>query len=237
MRAALLALALLAPATARAECTVAGRLSDPRVRVTSIEGRAPRYVAIDDAEAIVTPVRHGLVRIQSTLPDGRAFEGDSRHAPRYEIGAHVTLPGLELAAGTSVLDLRPIAETDEAEVELLLAPGVTVRELRIGCASLALAGPERRPPDLAFPADVASPRLRPRARDLHVTSGTTVLRLRFSAPEEVVVLERDRRIDRLQVSLSFADAYIRGSVEARDVIPITESLITRHRWYRRPRRP
>jgi hypothetical protein len=231
------AVVTLAVSGARAECTIAGRLSDERVRVTSIVGRAPRYVAISDAEAIVTPLRHGLVHVRSTLPDGRAFEGESRHEPRYEIASHTSMPGLELGAGTEVLDLEAIAGTDEAEVDLRIAPGVTLRELRIGCSALAIASAERRPTDLALPSDVASPRLRPRSRDLHVTSGAAVHRLRFEAPDDVVVLERSRREDRLDVTLAFADAVLRGSVEARDVVPIVESLIARHRWYRRPRRP
>lgn len=233
---AALAIALLWPMPARAECTVTGRLTDPRVRVTSVEGHAPRYVAIEDTDAVVTPVRHGLVRIQSRLPDGRAFEGESRRAPAYEIAAHLALPGVELGAGVQVLDLAPIADSDDAEVDLLLAPGVTLHEVRIGCAAIALAGATRRPGDLAVPPVVASPRLRPRGRDLRVTSGDTVLRLRFEAPDEVVVFERTRRIDVLEVTLPFADAQVSGSVGAATLIPITESLETRHRWYRRSRR-
>lgn len=220
-------------------CRIDGALTLARVRVVSVEGRAPRYVALEGATGTITPLRHGLVGVESTLSDGRRFEGTSRVLPALEIREHVSLPGLELGAGVAVLDVEPIAGTRDAEVALGLAPGVVIREMRLPCSAIAVVVGAPRTSDLAFPADLTSPRLWPRARDLHVRpEGASELDIgvRFTSPERVVLFEHARMDTRLRVVLSLGSARIEGWVEARDVIPITEALTDRPRVRRRRER-
>lgn len=225
--------------TAHAQCTIEGTLSLARVRVVSVEGHAPRFVALDRVAARVRPVRHGLVEIESTLPDGRAFTGQSRTEPRYEVREHVSLPGLELGAGVPVLDLRPL-DGDLAELDLLLAEGIVLRQVRVPCSALTLVGERPTITDLAFPAELAAPRLTPRSRDLHlrVAPGdgrASFLRLRFAEPLDVVLFEVDRREAQRTVVLSLPYARLTGIIDLRDARPVTEALTEHRRWVRPPR--
>lgn len=229
----------LSPAAASAQCTIEGTLSLPHVRVMTVEGRAPRFVALEDVAAVVRPIRHGLVEIESTLPDGRAFAGQSRTEPRYEVREHVSLPGLELGAGVPVLDLRPL-EGDLAELDLLLAEGIVLRQVRVPCSALTFVGERPRMTDLAFPAELAAPRLTPRTRDLHlrVAPGddrASFLRLRFTERLAVVLFEVDRRELYRTVVLSLPHARLTGDVEPSNVMPVTEALTEHRRWVRPPR--
>jgi len=224
---------------AHAQCTIEGTLTLPRVLVMSVEGRAPRFVALEAVAAVVRPVRHGLVEIESTLPDGRHFTGQSRTEPRYEVREHVSLPGLELGAGVPVLDLRPL-EGDLAELDLLLAEGIVLRQVRVPCAALTFVGERPRMSDLSFPAELLAPRLTPRTRDLHLRvapgdSRASFLRLRFTDPRSVVLFEVDRRESQRTVVLSVAHARLTGVVDLTNVHPVTEALTEHRRWVRRPR--
>jgi hypothetical protein len=224
---------------AHAQCTIEGTLSLPRVRVMSLAGRAPRFVALENVAAVVRPIRHGLVEIESTLPDGRRFVGQSRTEPRYEVREHVSLPGLELGAGIPVLDLRPL-EGDLAELDLLLAEGIVLRQVRVPCSALTFVGERPRTTDLAFPRELAAPRLTPRTRDLHlrVAPGddrSSFLRLRFTDRLSVVLFEVDRRESQRTVVLSLVHARLTGVVDLTNVMPVTEALTEHRRWVRPPR--
>ena len=219
----------------RDRCRIFGAITLSRVRITEVEGRAPRFVSLEASPGSVVPLRRGLVEVSSTLPDGRVFLGTSRVSPAFEIRAHVSLPGVELGAGVSVLDLEPVEGTAAADVDLVLAPGIILREQRVPCEALAVVEGTPRFSDLAFPADPGSPPVVPRARDLRVRplSGIDPLRLRFADPSAVVLYERERRRGDVRVVLGLAGARVEGWVEDADVVAVP-SLTARPPFHRRP---
>lgn len=228
IRVAALALLVLVPSSARAQCEVTGVASIERLRVR-IPGEPLRTFGVTDVPLAVRPGRGSTYRdVRVLAPITFAARTD---AP---IPWTVPRPG-ELADGmlwlTPAVDIEDVREEGDGETLVVRAQidnGVWISRLHVPCGAIAIGhgeGGAGSPPWSA----AHGPRWQPRGDDLYLSSepnddGATV---RLDAPDGLAVplVELGRRDGWVRLAASFGSgAVVRGWALAHHLRPAPRAV-------------